>query len=711
MKVKSKKLFLSTLITIFLFIPNILIPSKSEILKMRTQEDIKCEIIKTEKDYILLKDKQKIKKDQVKEIIFAESKEKPKTEYKITEQELKNIKELYTQSDKFTQNYPGIDGVVLRSDGEYHLKEDGSYTFKYHFIGHILKESLKEYWGNINEIFEEGRSKSKIVKASVYHRDGKLFPLEEDKVKVSEPQESELFFTKYITLNYQMPEVEVDSIVEYIIETEEYNPFRKDFFFPRWGFQNSQPTKESTLKIIIPEKEELYFYLKNVPESYKNPKIENKDGEKIYTWTMNNIPNIVSEPKMVQYVDYAPYLKGSIFKDWNRVFKWLKEMHKKNINANTKLKKFTLDLVKDCKTPEEKLAKIYHYIQQKIRYIAIKMGVASGWGGYDANVTWEKQYGCCIDKALLFTAMLKVVGIESTPIILQTNDSYESIFEIPTVYFNHAISMVKLGNKRIFLDSTGSNFRFPYFNEYDHGIKCINVFDEKIDEVPTPSPEENKVFGKYIINIDKAGDTSVEYSNEYTGSKEAWTRGYYKTIKEEDKKRELQNWINDISPGGILKDYEFYNVEDISKPFYFKMNYELKNYSTKVSDLIIFNLPDFESRFNEVSLEKRKYDIEYPSSSESTKKYFINLPENYEIIKDYLPENINIENNYISFHSFIKIIDSRKLEFTVSFKRYKRIIPVKDYKQYREDLNKISRYTQNKLFFKNKDITTTEGNE
>ena len=50
---------------------------------------------------------------------------------------------------------------------------------------------------------------------------------------------------------------------------------------------------------------------------------------------------------------------------------------------------------------------VQDYVQKEIRYIAVKVGVASGWGGYDANLTWKRRYGCCIDKALLLTTMLK----------------------------------------------------------------------------------------------------------------------------------------------------------------------------------------------------------------------------------------------------------------------------------------------------------------
>lgn len=674
--------------------------TKAEILKLREKnEDLNQDLVKIENEKIYLKNGQTIKLNDVREIIFSQSQEKPKTTpvQQVSKEELAKIQELFKTSDEYAKQYPGIDGIGLADEGEYQLKADGTYIYRTHFIGHIKKESLKGSWGGIIRGFEEGRSKVKIVKASTYHRDGKVFPLDESKITITPPQGEELFFTKYMTLNYSLPEVEVDSIIDYIVEDEIYNPFRKDFFFPTWGFQSYQPVKCSYVKITIPENETLYYATKNMPDNLKYPKITTENNEKTYFWRMDDLPPIISEPDMPQYQDISPYLTSSIFDDWKRITSWLKKMHQERINPSPELQKFTLDLVKDCRTTEEKVAKIYHYIQQKIRYIAIKMGVASGWGGYDANETWKKQYGCCIDKAILFSAMLKAVGVDSSTILINTNSSFDTIFKIPTIYFEHAISLVKFNGKRLFLDPVGSDSRYPSFLSMDQGVQCLNIFDEKIDETPFVAPEDLSVKHKYTLDIESNGDTNVTYVNEYAGDYESWVRGYYKSIKDEEKVKGLQDMVNGISPGGKLLKYEFFNVDDISKPFWFNLNYKLVDYPIKAADLLIFKLPHFKMSFDEIGLESRKYPIEYNYPLGVTDMYTIKLPSNFDI--QYIPRDIDWKSDYASYKTHSEIKD-KNIIFTTSFKRYKRLVPASDYKSYKELLSKISRYTEDKLFFK-----------
>ena len=89
---------------------------------------------------------------------------------------------------------------------------------------------------------EEGRERVKITKANVYNPDGRIYTLDPSQIKTSKPQEAggDFFESGSVCTQYVMPNVQVGSIVDYETETETYNPFRKDFFFPAWGFQDDQ---------------------------------------------------------------------------------------------------------------------------------------------------------------------------------------------------------------------------------------------------------------------------------------------------------------------------------------------------------------------------------------------------------------------------------------------------------------------------------------
>lgn len=679
-----------------------------ETLKLRTKKDLEASVVGLERDELVLKDGRRIPRDKVEEIIFTGTERRAKKTRKVSPEDRARAKKLFAEAAAFGKKFPGMDGLVLRDHGEYVLREDGTWLFRYRFVGQVLKESLKHQWGTVIESFEEGRSRADIVEARTYTRDGGVYPLERDKITVTQPQGGALYFTPYKLMNYSLPQVEAGAIIEYVTERETHNPFRPDFFFPSWSFQGRQPTKSSRLSITVPRKRKLHYHAKSFTGPFRKgrkPKKSSVKEGRAYVWELEDVPAIISEPAMNQPGDFAPTVKAGVFKDWGRIFKWLKKMYKERSVAGSELAKFTRELVKGARTEDEKVARIYHYLQKRIRYVAVKMGTASMWGGYDANLTWKRQYGCCIDKALLFTAMLNTAGIESTPLIVDTNYAADHIFEIPDIWFQHAISKVRVGGRDIVLDSTGYDYRYPYFGDANHGVQALNIFAEKIERVDTPPPADNSSRYLYKIGIEPDGRTRVRFSTEYTGPKEARLRGYYKRQKEAELKKMFQGWINGVSPGGRLLDYALHNLDDVSKPFWFSLDYELPDYPIRAGDLAIVKLPELKEklRFGEAALEERTYDIEHRSSMRYLIRYDISLPETYRT--EHLPEALSLKNPHGAFTAGCEL-DGRRLVCDMELRRESRVIPSKDYEKYRRFLRKIGRYAENRLFFKD---TTAKG--
>ncbi|MBI5244286.1 MAG: DUF3857 domain-containing protein [Elusimicrobia bacterium] len=527
--------------------------ASSETLKMRSGTDIHAGVSSLDAGKLLLEDGRSLPREDVLEIQFA-MKKPEQAAAAADHAAVQRGKDLFSQAEEFGKRHQGTDGLVLLDEGEYVVRDDGTWVERTRFAGRILKEALKQSWGEAAGYFEEGRERVRIVKATVYHPDGKVFPLEPEKIKTSKPQGQALFFTEYHTISYPLPQVEVGSIVEWEIEKETYNPFRKDFFFPRWGFQSASPVLVSRFSITVPKSQKLFYAVRNFTGPWKKqaePRIISDEKARAYSWELRDVPQIVGEPLMAQYWDYAPGLKAALFKDWDRIFDWLAQMYKERSNPGTELAQFALELIKDCRTDEEKTAAIYHYIQKQVRYVAVKMGVASGWGGYDANLTWKRRYGCCIDKALLFTAMLKAAGIYSSPVLLDTNHAADHDFRVPDIWFEHAITYLKLAGRGFFLDSTGYDYRYPAFPTMDHGVKALNVFAKDMEMVEAPKPEGNSSRYEYSARLSSAGDADVGYSARYIGAREGELRGYYKSIKESEQKKVFQNRVNEISPSGI----------------------------------------------------------------------------------------------------------------------------------------------------------------
>jgi transglutaminase-like putative cysteine protease len=677
---------------------------RAETLKLRSGAELQAPVASVDGRAVTLQDGRVLPRDAVEELRFAVQEAQPAAAAADPEEQ-KRGRELFRQAEEFGRRYPGVDGLVLLDEGEYRLKDDGTWVERSHFAGRILKEGLKRSWGEVARYYEEGRDRVKIIKATVYHPDGKVFALDPDKIKTSQPQGGELSFSPYRVVSYPMPQVVAGAIVEYEVETETYNPFRKDFFFPAWGFQSGPPVLASRVSISIPKTEKLYSAARNFNGSWSRhaePTVVSDGRTATYSWELRDLPPIVGEPMMVPYGDFAPVLKAALFKDWGRIYDWLGRMHKERTKAGPELARFTKELVRGCGTrgcgtDDEKAAAIYHYIQKDIRYIAVKMGVASGWGGYDANLTWKRRYGCCIDKALLFTAMLDVAGIPSSPILVDTNREAEHDFRIPSIAFEHAITSLKVGGRSFILDSTGYDYRYPAFPAMDHGVRALNVFARKVEPVPAPRPEDTASRYDYAVELGCDGGASVRYTVRYSGAHEGEVRGAYKRVKESERKKTFQDWLNGISPSAELVDYRLDNLDDISLPFSISLSYRLKDYAIRAGDLRILKLPAYEEDCSEVALEKRRYDLRYPTNFERKYHYELALPAGTEAVALLAPARFRGPKE-----SFTQSCSSRagRIVCDSDLKRWARLYKISDYRAHKAFLEKVSQLTKDRIFLR-----------
>jgi len=94
-----------------------------------------------------------------------------------------------------------------------------------------------------------------------------------------------------------------------------------------------------------------------------------------------------------------------------------------------------------ARTLEDSIRAAHRWVAQDIRYVSIALGL----GGYQPRApatVVSTGFGDCKDKATLFVAALKSMGIEAYPVLLSAGGGVDSAF--PTLkQFDHAIAAVK----------------------------------------------------------------------------------------------------------------------------------------------------------------------------------------------------------------------------------------------------------------------------
>ena len=84
------------------------------------------------------------------------------------------------------------------------------------------------------------------------------------------------------------------------------------------------------------------------------------------------------------------------------------------------------------------------------------MGLEFGIGRYQphpADDVLSNEYGDCKDKHTLLAALLKAAGIEAWPVLISSSRELDPATPSPA-QFNHVITLVPLGGKLLWMDST-----------------------------------------------------------------------------------------------------------------------------------------------------------------------------------------------------------------------------------------------------------------
>ncbi|MCK5380613.1 MAG: transglutaminase domain-containing protein, partial [Candidatus Latescibacteria bacterium] len=379
----------------------------------------------------------------------------------------------------------------------------------------------------------------------------------------------------------------------------------------RFYFQAYEPVRRSRMTVTIPNTKTLNYKAYRMPEGKETPRIIPGESATTYVWELTDVEPLIPEPSMPSYTTVIPSVEASLFENWDYIFDWLTRLQERRIQITPEIEQAVRDITADAADQEEKVARIYHFIQQTIRYISIKGSIGSGWSGHEAFYTLQNKYGDCIDKSILFTTMLNVLGVESEPIIILTNRAGAADRTIPSMRGNHAITLVHLNGRDFYLDATSTSHRYPAFRADDHGVTTINALKREIGFIDLPEPEQNRRTYTLSVRILPNGDAETEYASAYVGDYEARVRGFYMVRKESDHERMLANMVSSFSPDATLKDYALQNVYDISKPFSIGLSYILRDYVVEAGDLRIFAIPGAEMDFSETTLPERKYDIAY----------------------------------------------------------------------------------------------------
>ena len=178
-----------------------------------------------------------------------------------------------------------------------------------------------------------------------------------------------------------------------------------------------------------------------------------RDGWVSIEYSDNNLPALSFQPQAAQGSLQSDLLIATSFRDWDAVSAWaaklFDEVEKPKGDDYRKL----VEELGKYPSPAERIAAALQWGQREIRYVSLSIGENSH-RPYPPDEVLARRYGDCKDTALLLVNLLRSLGIEAQPALMNTLNSrlVRRLDAIP--WFNHAIALVWLDGQVYALDGT-----------------------------------------------------------------------------------------------------------------------------------------------------------------------------------------------------------------------------------------------------------------
>ncbi|MBC7949358.1 MAG: DUF3857 domain-containing protein [Chitinophagaceae bacterium] len=246
-----------------------------------------------------------------------------------------------------------------------------------------------------------------------------------------------------------------------------------------------------------------------------------QDGKyAVYKWSVSNLPPAEQEERSIAMINRFPHVsitadkfshygyKGDM-SSWNSFGLWLRDLHNGLDALPADRQQFFQQMVSDVKTDQEKIRRIYKYLQENFRYVSIQLGIG-GWKSFAADFTDKKKYGDCKGLSNYMKAALKAVGINSHLAIINAAYNQEPVDQdFPANGFNHMILCVPGQKDSIWLECTSNLNEMGELGTFTENRNALLVTDKGGVLVPTPRSEAGKNSWSAVSTITIQDDLSA----------------------------------------------------------------------------------------------------------------------------------------------------------------------------------------------------------
>jgi transglutaminase-like putative cysteine protease len=432
--------------------------------------------------------------------------------------------------NKYIQHY------VVEADGSYALTVDNAKTI-------VLPRAVQahsQYYISYNKTLDEVVS----VDAYTQKADGKRIPVAPDQIRDQQESvstDAPMFQDTRVKV-VVFPQVAVGDqlVVRYVVH-------RHTPLFPGQfeDLSASQFYLQQQFELIydVPEAMTLYADAAGfLPQPAEDP-----PGRKRYRWRYVPGDNVRIEANSVSYLDYGKRLAVSTFRDYAAFAQAFRAGAggAQQAPEDEAITVLAHQLTAGLADPRAKALALSEWVRHNVRYVGVYVG-PGGVVPHAAATVLANRYGDCKDHAVLLEALLAGAGIDSTAVLINSDNAYR-LPRTPTLgIFNHMINYVP--SLHLFLDSTAESISAGYLPASDLGKPVLLLKTGTLASTPARQAQHNLTSTWFDVLAD--GRSRFKVSKVTSGAIAEPYRQAVRDTRQVDREQFVQRMLQGLGQKG-----------------------------------------------------------------------------------------------------------------------------------------------------------------
>jgi transglutaminase-like putative cysteine protease len=437
----------------------------------------------------------------------------------------------------------------------------------------------------------------------------------------------------------------VGDTLESQVTIRTFKPEIPGHFWFEYSFEKDLILQDEELNIDLPADKSV-----TVASSEQQPTVTTANGRKLYHWASANLtrPDPDAPPKSTKH--WKPSVQVTTFSSWEQVGAWYNSLQKEPLTVTPAIQARAAALTKGLTSDEEKLRAIFNDVALHIHYVGLEFGIGS-YQPHPADDVLSNEYGDCKDKHTLLAALLKAAGIEAWPVLISSSRELDPATPSPA-QFDHAITLVPLGGKLVWMDSTAEVAPV--------GLLLANLRDKQALAVPVGKPaylertSADPPFAQAMRfqsegKLSEQGVYTGHITQSYHGDVEIILRSVFRQVAPSQLKVALQAFSQGIGFVGEISNPQISEVEQTSQPLQFSYDYTREKFGDWDDHRIYPSMPSTSWGLSPGVIVKKPADEpEIGAVGEQVYVSRITVPKGWSL---YPQQDVNLTEDWAEYHA------------------------------------------------------------